>query len=60
MEQTVKCPICGEPYVFYAFYAGDQSACPSCRQRARDNMKQGDFRDFPRESQQEYFGTKWR
>ena len=30
-EQTVKCKICGKPYVFHAHYAGDQSACPSCR-----------------------------
>ena len=34
-EQTVKCPICGEPYVVYAFKAGDQSACPECRSKAR-------------------------
>jgi DNA-directed RNA polymerase subunit RPC12/RpoP len=34
-EQTVKCPICGEPYVFYAFKAGDQSACPKCQSKAR-------------------------
>ena len=32
--QTVKCPICGEPYLFYSHYAGDQSACPPCRQKA--------------------------
>lgn len=34
-ERTVKCPICGEPYVFYPFFAGDQSACRSCREKAR-------------------------
>jgi len=34
-EQTVKCPICGKPYVTFAHYAGDQSACPSCRSEAR-------------------------
>lgn len=34
-EQTLKCPCCGEPYVFYAFFAGDQSACPACRAKAR-------------------------
>lgn len=32
--QTVKCNICGRPYKFYAFMAGDQSACPSCRSQA--------------------------
>ncbi|KKN91256.1 hypothetical protein LCGC14_0221240 [marine sediment metagenome] len=32
-EQTVTCtcPICGEPYVFYSHYAGNQSVCPDCR-----------------------------
>lgn len=36
-EQTLKCPICGEPYVFYMFSSGDQSACPDCRAKARNN-----------------------
>lgn len=35
MEQTVKCPICGKPYVFMSYYTGDQSACPKCRLEAR-------------------------
>lgn len=34
-ELTVKCPICGAPYKAYSHYAGDQSACPDCRARAR-------------------------
>jgi len=34
-ESTIKCPICGEPYVFYTMYVGDQSACPKCRGEAR-------------------------
>lgn len=34
-EQTVKCPICGEPYVVYMMMVGDQSACFSCRMKAR-------------------------
>lgn len=34
-EQTVKCPICGKPYVIYSMYAGDQSACQECRDNAR-------------------------
>ncbi len=33
-EKTIRCRICGEPYVFYAHYAGDQSACPDCRAKA--------------------------
>lgn len=35
MEQTIQCRICSAPYAFYAFYAGDQSACPKCRTEAR-------------------------
>ena len=57
-EQTVKCPICGNPYKVYAYHAGDQSACSSCVRKAESNSRWGDFRDFPRESQQEYFGKK--
>lgn len=30
-ERTVKCSICGKPYVVYSYYDGDQSACGSCR-----------------------------
>jgi len=33
-EQTVKCPICGNPYKVYTHFAGDQSACPKCRAEA--------------------------
>lgn len=36
-DQTVKCPICSQPYTVYMFSAGDQSACPSCRAKARQN-----------------------
>lgn len=39
MEQTIKCPICGEPYVFYPFSAADQSACPECCKKAREKEK---------------------
>lgn len=39
MYQTIACRICGKPYVFYAFYAGDQSACPSCRAAAQAEVK---------------------
>lgn len=34
MGKTVKCPICGEPYVFMPYYVGDQSACPKGRAKA--------------------------
>ena len=36
-SQVVKCNICGKPYRFFAFYAGDQSACPACRAEADRN-----------------------
>jgi len=35
-EMTKKCPICGKPYKVYMFYSGDQSACPACRQEAKE------------------------
>lgn len=41
-EQTVKCPICGTPYLFYPHYAGDQSACPRCREKAKENIVKPD------------------
>lgn len=50
MEQTIKCPICGEPYVAYGHYAGDQSACSDCRMKASRNRGQWktdqSFEDF--------------
>ena len=55
-EQTIKCPICGNPYKVYSHYAADQSACRTCINKAEGNANTGDFRDLPRESQQEYFG----
>lgn len=33
-EQTVKCPICNQPYKVYAHYSGDQSACQDCQTKA--------------------------
>jgi uncharacterized paraquat-inducible protein A len=35
MEQTLKCPVCGEPYKVCSLYAGDQSACGRCQAKAR-------------------------
>ena len=46
-SKTVKCPICGEPYIIMMFYAGDQSACPRCRERARKNMGIGGYEKQP-------------
>ncbi len=40
--KTIKCPVCGEPYKFYAFKAGDQSACPECVAKAEDGEKDYD------------------
>lgn len=42
-KQTIKCPICGEPYTFYAFLATDQSACPDCVAKAQ--AKGGNWKD---------------
>jgi hypothetical protein len=36
-EQIVHCPICGGSYALYASCAGDQSACPKCKKKAREN-----------------------
>ncbi len=36
-ETTVKCKICGKPYKVYAFFVGDQSACPDCIREANRN-----------------------
>ena len=33
-KQTIKCPICGEPYNVYPYMVGGQSACPECRRKA--------------------------
>ena len=41
MEQTLKCPICGNPYKVYAFYSGDQSACGQCLSKAKSIEKPG-------------------
>lgn len=47
-EQTVKCPICGRPYKVYSHYAGDQSACSSCRAEASKNASVPEsWRRFP-------------
>ncbi len=39
MDETVKCRICGKPYKFFVFYAGDQSACPDCRSAAKRGIE---------------------
>lgn len=45
LEQTVKCPICGDPYKTYAHMAGDQSACPQCIAKAREKQGKWTHRD---------------
>lgn len=53
-KQTVKCPICGEPYVFYAFSAADQSACPKCVAKANENQgKWVDSTDYKEEKNED-------
>lgn len=36
-EVTTKCLICGDPYKIWIHYAGDQSACPKCQSKAKQN-----------------------
>ena len=36
--KTVKCPVCGKPYVVHPYVVGDQSACPKCRDIAREDL----------------------
>ena len=36
-DHILKCHICGKLYITYMFYVGDQSACPKCRQQAKQN-----------------------
>ncbi len=40
-QQTVKCPICGEPYNVYIFSGANQTACPQCVAKA--NKKEGSW-----------------
>lgn len=39
MPQTLKCRFCGKLYVFYEYFAGDQSCCPECRAKAKGGGK---------------------
>jgi len=43
-SQTVKCPICGEPYKVCMFTVADQSACPQCVRKAEE--KQGKWKSW--------------
>ena len=47
LDRTVKCPICGDPYKFYAFSAADQSACGDCERKAEAKERQGRFEAIP-------------
>jgi endogenous inhibitor of DNA gyrase (YacG/DUF329 family) len=53
-EQTVKCPVCGRPYKFYAFMAGDQSACPACVKAAESAVKAPDTPEQIRRRREAY------
>lgn len=43
-ETTEKCKLCNELYVqqrgLWGEQRGDQSACPKCKKKARENMTQ--------------------
>lgn len=45
MEQTMKCPICGDPYKVYNMTVADQSACLDCVRKA--NQKRGKWGNKP-------------
>lgn len=51
---TAKCKICGRAYVIYSFYAGDQSACPQCRDEARRAVKREDTPEQIRRRKEHY------
>ena len=58
-----NCSQCGGEVVTYSIYAGHQTpTCKRCGAKAKgftietEGGKSQDFREFPRESQQEYFG----
>lgn len=40
LERVIKCPICGQPYKFFPYFAGDQSACPKCVKKAEKNTRE--------------------
>ncbi len=41
MRGTLKCPICGRPYKWYAHTVADQSACPKCVAEAEQSIFPG-------------------
>lgn len=47
LDRTIKCPHCGELYKAYTFSAADQSACPSCVQKADSNMNRKQLPEHP-------------
>lgn len=55
-ERTVKCPICGKPYKFMPYYAGDQSACRECVAEA-ERATQRKSNQQERERRQHYFNN---
>jgi len=56
-KSTIACPICGRPYKFYSHYAGDQSACPSCRAIAETG--QGPWEPYGPRFPREPFPRPW-
>ena len=54
-EATIKCPICGKPYVVYPMYVGDQSACPKCRAEARRAVERPSTIE-ERRAREQFFG----
>lgn len=38
-EMTAKCPVCGDSYKIWIHYLSDQTACPKCLNKAKQNDK---------------------
>jgi uncharacterized paraquat-inducible protein A len=38
MTQIAECPLCGDIYEIYMYFAEDQSICPNCRTTIRDQV----------------------
>ena len=39
MVQIAECPLCGDTYEVYMYFAEDQSVCPNCRAMNINNKK---------------------
>lgn len=52
---TLRCPICGRPYKWYAHIVADQTACPRCVAEAERAAYRPDT-EAERQRRQRYWG----